>query len=260
MFTRIHRATVAPAALVASVMLVGCEAAPELQLGAKVAKSANVVSVSPDKASPGSTVRVEADLPVFGKGSDPTVQVDGVAAKIIHEISDVAVEVIVPLVKPGAVDVQIVEPEKLPGDPGELEILAPKSQQLVLLMKGDEIEVLEQQPRAGLPRRSQDPGGKRIQLELYNALGRLVFTDVQIHPTDGRLEVFDAPDDKQRLMARLDGSADGVFSIQIPNVPGGAKLLIFELPDGVHADSDEALNVRTLINEISIPDGTSAQG
>jgi hypothetical protein len=260
MLTRIYRAAMAPTLVVATVMLIGCETQPGRQLGAKLAKSANVVSVSPDKASPGSTVRVEADLPVFGEGSKTTVEIDGVAAKIINDISDVAVEVIVPLLNPGEVDVQVVEPDKLAGDPGTLEILAAKSQQLVMLMQGDQFEILDQQPRAALPRRSHDPGGKRIQVEVYNGLGRLVFSDVQIHPTDGRLELFDAPDSKEHVMVRVDGSGEGIFSIQIPNIPGGAKLLIYELPDGVHADSDEATRTRKLINDISIPDGTDAQG
>lgn len=262
MFTRIHRAAFAPAILVATALLGGCETEPGVgrQLGAKLARSANVVSVSPDKASPGSTVRVEADLPVFGDGSKTTVEVDGVAAQIINGISDVAVEVIVPLLGPGEVAVQIVEPDKLAGDPGKLEILAAKSLQLVMLMKGDQFEILDQQPAAALPRRGHDPGGKRIQVEVYNSLGRLIFSDVQIHPTDGRFELFDAPDSKAHVMVRVDGSGVGIFSLQIPNVPGGAKLLMYELPDGVHADSDEADRTRKLINDLSIPDGTSTQG
>lgn len=205
-------------------------------------------------------MRVDADGPAFAKGSKAAVEIGGVAAGIIQHISDTAVEVMVPLLNPGAVAVRIVEPDAAPGDPGELEILAAKSQQLVMLMKEGQFEILDQQPQAGRPRKSHDPGGKRIQVELYNALGRLLFSDVQIHPTDGRLELFDSPDSKQHVMVRMDGDGVGVFSLQIPNVPGGAKLLIYELPDGVHADSREAQKVRTLINEVSIPDGTSAKG
>ncbi len=237
-----------------TIAFVGCEISPEPQelLGASSDASAGVVSVIPNTASPGTTVRVEAAGPVFMKDGYASVRIGEQVAQVVREISDVAVEVLVPNAAPGATRVQIIEPDQPPGPPGSLSILPSRSLQLVVSLSDERLELLDSRPGGAHPRRGIDPGGRRVQYEVFNALGRLVFRDVLTHPTLGRFEIFDAPDSGEHTMHRLDERESAKFAIMIPNVPGGATVRFYDVPDGVVADSPEGRRRREFLSELNV--------
>lgn len=237
-----------------AAVLIGCKTQQELErvLGMPVEKAVRVLLVIPGVASPGTTVRVETDQPVFGENRPAGVTIGGRAAIIVRHFSDDAVEVLVPNVEPGAAAVQVGGPDEGQGGPGELRVLPAPSLQLVLALGGAGFELLEAKPSAAHPRRSTDPGGRRIQYEVFNTLGRLVFKDVLTHPTSGRYEIFDEPESGDFVMHRLEDRPTATLAIRIPNIPGGAEIRFYELPAGVVADSVEGLRARVLIDEMSL--------
>ncbi len=239
---------------IVAAVIIGCETQQELErvLGKPIEAAFRVLHVIPGVASPGTTVRVETDRAVFGENSRAGVTIGGQAATIVRHYSDVAVEVLVPNVEPGVADVRVVGLDEGEGTPGELRVLPAPSLQLVLSLSGAGFELLEAKPGAAHPRRSTDPGGRRIQVEVFNTLGRLVFKDVLTHPTSGRYEIFDEPQSGDFVMHRLADRSTATMAIRIPNIPGGAEIRFYELPAGVVADSVEGLRARVLIDEMSL--------
>jgi len=237
-----------------TIAFIGCETSQEPQqlLGALSDASAGVISVIPGAASPGTTARVEAAEPVFTKDGYANVRIGEQVAQIVRRISDVAVEVLVPNVAPGVTPVQIIEPNQPPGPPGRLNILPSRSLQLVLSLAGERFELLDSRPGGSHPRRRIDPGGRRIQYEVFNRLGRLVFMDALTHPTLGRNEVFDEPDSGERTMHRLGERDTAMFAIMIPNIPGGATVRFYDVPEGAVADSPEGRRSREFLSELSV--------
>jgi len=237
-----------------TIAFIGCETSEELQrvLGASAGASADAIRVIPDTASPGTTVRVEATGPVFEEDGVAQVQIGEQVAQIVRRINDVAVEVLVPNVAPGVTPVQVLEPDEPSGLPGSLNVLPSRSLQLVLSLSDEGFELLDQGPGGAHPRRGIDPGGRRIQYEVFNKLGRLVFRDVLTHPTLGRSEVFDKPDSGEHTMHRLGERDAAMFSIMIPNVPGGATVQFYDVPDGVVADSPEGRRNRQFLSEMNV--------
>ncbi|MFQ5430702.1 MAG: hypothetical protein ACE5E1_10365 [Phycisphaerae bacterium] len=262
MFKRIDRVAAWSVCAAVTAAWIGCDTSPALQEGADVlgGASAAAVSVLPGKASPGTTVRIQAARPVFAKDGLAKVKIGGQLAQILRRISDVAAEVLVPNVKPGAAVVQIIEPDRDPGTPGKLEILPAPSLQVILSFSGDGLQLIGSRPGGARSRRGIDPGGRRMQYEVFNGLGRLVFRDALTHPTLGRTEIFDEPDSGGRTMHRLGDRAAAVFGIRIPNIPGGARVRFYDVPDGVVADSPEGRRQRVFVGEVDLQDQTGPKG
>ncbi len=239
---------------IVTTVFLGCETSPEVEqvLGALGDVSAGVISVIPGSASPGTTVRVKSGEPVFEKDGYANVQIGGQVAQIVRRINDATVDVLVPNGAPGVTPVQIIEPDQAPGSPGRLNVLPSKSLRLVLSLSGERFELLDSRPGGAHPRRGIDPGGRRIQYEVFNELGRLVFADVLTHPTLGRTEVFDEPDSGEHTMHRLGERDAATFAIMIPNVPGGATVQFYDVPEGVVADSPEGRRTREFLSEMNV--------
>ncbi len=241
-----------------TILFIGCDIIQDL--GAFGDVSIGVVSVIPATASPGTTVRVEATEPIFGNTENAKVQIGGQVVQIVRQINSVAVEVLVPNIAPGDATVQILEPDRPLALPGRLSILPSKSLQLVISLTNGRFELLVQRPGGTHPRRRIDPGGRRIQYEVFNELGRLVFKDVLTHPTLGRVEVYDETDSGVRIMHRLGERDTAVFAIMVPNVPGGATIRFYDVPEGVVADSLEGRRNRIFLTEMSVSYQTEPMG
>ena len=72
------------------------------------------------------------------------------------------------------------------------------------------------------------------------------------HPTLGRTEVFDEPDPGEHTMRRLGEREVAMFAIMIPNVPGGATVHFYDVPDGVVADSPEGRRIRKFLRRVDV--------
>lgn len=212
--------------------------------------SAGVADVIQDSASPGMTVRVEADQPVFKDEGGARVEIGQQAAKVLKQISPQLVEVLVPLLDPGIAPVEIIEPGKNPGTPGRLNVLPARAKRLLLSFAQGQIELLGLQPTSGLDRTHTDEHGRRIQYEVYNLLGRLIFSDVINHPTEGRHEIHDNDDNVGHTMRQAPPASQGLFSIRIPNVPGGAVVKFYDVPDNADVNTDEGRRLRSFLSEM----------
>jgi len=214
--------------------------------------SAAVVDVIQGTASPGMTVRVVADQPAFDEQGLTQVTIGGQTASILTRFDPMAVKVLVPLLPPGVVDVQVIEPGKLPGTPGALNVLRPHALQLHLSLLGDALQLNSAEPTPGGYRRDADGGGRRIQYVVYNKLGRIVHSNAVNHPTQGRREVFQFPTPDQLIMRRVPNRVSGDFIATIPNVPGGVLVRFYDVPADADLRTQEGLAARALIKEINI--------
>ena len=217
--------------------------------------SAAVTSVAPPSAAPGHRVRVTADQPIFGEGSAAYVQIGGQTASIANVIDDTQADVFVPNLSPGGVSVAIVEPDKDPGTPGRLVILAPASQQLLLSLNEGRLELISAMPRAGEFHRFSDPDEPRIAFDVFNAQGGLIYTGAIANPTLGRLEIYDQHEDDDEgghVLRRGTPTSSAVFPLMIPHLPGIGLVKFYEADAGVDLASAEGREQRRFLSEIQI--------
>lgn len=247
-----HRVKSAYLLIALAAAPLSCDSTEVAQILGGKDDSAGVVDVIQDSASPGLTVRVEADQPVFTEEDGAQVKIGGQVARVLNRISNQIVEVVVPLLEPGIATVEIIEPKKNPGAPGRLNVLPVRARKVLLSLAQGQIELLGHRPTAGLARTGADEYGRRIQYEVYNKLGRLIFRDVVNHPTEGRHEIHDHDENIGHTMRQAPASTAGLFSIRIPNVPGGALVKFYDVPDNADVNTDEGRRLRSYLSELQL--------
>jgi hypothetical protein len=231
-----------------------CDDPEQIQelLAAGAKPSAAVLRVVQSTAAPGTSVKVLAESAVFGDGS-VRILIGGQTALIKSIISDEEAEAVVPVLKAGMHDVQIAEPNKLPGAAAQLNVTDPPAKLLVLSMSDQGIELQDSFPMGGAPYRNGDDGGQRIHYEVLNPQGRILFHNVINHPTEGRLEVYDRDDKGEPVHYMAPKRLSAVFSLSIPNVPGGALLKLYDVPADADLGTPAGLAARTFLADIQIP-------
>ncbi len=235
-------------ALVLSCASTGC--AHRESPGASL--SASIIRVDPDAASPGMHVALTTDQPVFNAKKPPRVQVGKQAAKIAETTSATQASIVVPNVAAGDADVRLLQGEKEIGRPARLRILPPQSERLTLAFADGRVKLIDAAPRAGGYTEGAREAGHRLSYDLVNEKGVVVFTGSILHPTLGRVEVFDETADGKRVIHGERAHARATFVLKIPYLPGRATVRFYDVPADVNLASEDGRKARTFLNEVEI--------
>ena len=217
-------------------------------------RSARVVSVFPDAATPGMIVRVTTDKTAFPSERPARIEMGSQTATIQQVVSVTEADALVPNLPAGQVQVQVREPGKKPGSAGQLTILPASSQQLILSFQNNSVSLMRAQPRAGEASRAAEQDQRRLSFDVLNAQGGLVFTGAVVHPTLGRLEIYDEPRPGERVLRVMPPEQQAVFAIKVPTIPSGgaATIKFYDVPPGVDLTTSPGRAARTLLNEIKL--------
>jgi hypothetical protein len=197
------------------------------------------------------TVRVEADKPVFVDPL-PKVEFGRESAQVQQVLSATNVQVLVPNIPPGEAEVRIQEALKAPGKSATVRVLKAPTKKLVLELSGANIRLLSASERGGEYTNTPEQDQRRLSFDVLTADGNLLYTGAIVHPTLGRMEVFDEPQPEKKAMHNEPAMGAAVFELKIPNISGEVVIKFYDVPQGADLSTPEGRAARRYVNQVTV--------
>jgi len=224
-----------------------------LASGCRTVTPVRVLSISPEAASPGMIVELKSDRSFADLGSALRVEMGKTVATVQRKVGATEVEILVPNLPPGKVQVRLREEGKRASGAVPFEVLPAQALQVVLSMEGNQIRPVSVTPRGSQYATPAERDQRRLSYDVINDQGGLVFSGEIVHPVEGRKEIFDEPEPGQRIIRGATEQHAGVFVIKIPNLPAKSfTIRFFDVPPSLDLSTLEGRKGRRFINEIKI--------
>lgn len=173
------------------------------------------------------------------------------AASVMRIVDRITIEVVVPSLPPGEVEVVVRLKGAVIGT-GRAAIAPAPMMRVFFQMTGDSIALRKIRPFNGRYDRSVQKG-RRLSYDVVAPDGELLFTAAIAHPATGTIEIYGPPD--ERRPRRLPAAEPYRFAVKIPYTESRVALRIYDVPDGLDIDTARGRAQRRLIREVEIGNG-----
>lgn len=208
------------------------------------------LTFEPGSASPGMSVRLEADQPVVAKAGRVRVKETTIPLDQVRDSKRGAFTL--PDVGPGLQAVQLVDRKGKVLGQGRLEVMPPMSLRVLLEFKGGKARLVSAKPTQGGYSENLTDGGDRLSYDVLNAEGGLLFTGAVANPFAVGHEIYDQSPDGKPVMRREKPEKDGMLSFKIPNVQAQAVIRLFDASAEADLATEKGRAARRLIGEFKI--------
>ncbi|UCG53433.1 MAG: IPT/TIG domain-containing protein [Candidatus Latescibacterota bacterium] len=210
------------------------------------------IKVGPEESVPGQVVDLSIEGADFEKVEDIEVTFARRPAPVVRVIDQTTVEVMVPPLEPGEVEIVVKKAGRQIGK-AKTKIRPSPLRRVFFTMQDGRIELKRVRPYTGHMDRVASRG-RRLSYDVLTEDGRLLYTGAIRHPEGGQFEVFGhpKPPKKRRGPVRVEGSIP--FSIKIPYSEGKTIVRLYDVEKGVDLTDPRARDERRLITEFTVTD------
>jgi hypothetical protein len=210
------------------------------------------IKVGPDESVPGQTVHLNIENANFDKIEDIEVTFAGRPAPVVRVIDQTTVEVMIPPLAPGEVEI-VVKKEGRGIGKAKTTIRPSPLRRIFFTMHEGRIELKRVRPYTGHMDRAASRG-RRLSYDVLAEDGRILYTGAIRHPETGQFEVFGGANPPKIRQRRVEVKGPFTFSIKIPYAEGRTTLRLYDVAVGVDLTDPQGRDERRLITEFTVTD------